>query len=62
MERICEEINYVSECLNLGIYLDSDYHKEYVRNKLKENSIYENLKNNNKSSEINSIISELFNL
>jgi len=36
MENVCEEINYMSRYLHLPIYLDSDYHKEYVREKMKE--------------------------
>lgn len=36
MERVCEEINDISRILKLGIWLDSDYHKEYVRSKLIE--------------------------
>ena len=36
MERVCEEINFISRCLQLPINLDSDYHKEYVRSKMRE--------------------------
>ncbi|WP_316819085.1 restriction endonuclease [Pedobacter nyackensis] len=60
MERICEEINYISDRLGLGVNLDSEYHKEYVRYKLKQNAKVEDSTADNEAQEVAAVIKDLF--
>ncbi len=60
MERICEEINSISRYLNLGIYLDPDENKEFVRSKLKEKAVKDNFGKDQEIIKMEQIIDKLF--
>ncbi|MBL7878297.1 MAG: hypothetical protein JNN23_00325 [Chryseobacterium gambrini] len=60
MERICEEINFVSQSLHLGIYLDPEEHKEYVRSKLKKKAVKDNFGKDQETLKMEEIIDNLF--
>ncbi len=63
MERVCDEINFMARSLQIGIYLDSEYHKEYVRSKMREKDPNPD-KVNTKSEEeekVLTIVKDMFN-
>lgn len=62
MERICEEINVISRCFALGIYLDPDEHKALVSIRLQKLEKEDNNgQSKNSQEQLRKVIHDMFN-